>query len=161
MCVEVMDRVQAAGATIMPYTLRWEGHGVYRRFFGVISAAEFLQAYEEMCEDPRYDGIRYLISDYLEAEPGPDITERDLKAFAELERLRFYDSPDTVQATVATSPKTLAYVRYYESLRISPYCMGTFSTVAEAREWIASNPRQQWRRPRPGSTHAGASQPAA
>lgn len=136
----------------MPYRLRWEGHGVYRRFFGVVSAAEFLQAYEEMTCDLRYEGIRYIISDYLDARPGPDLTERDLKAFAELERLRFYDSPDTVQAMVATDPKTLAYVRYYESLRVSPYCMGTFATVADARQWIASNPRQGWIRPPTGTS---------
>ena len=139
----------------MPYRLRWEGHGVYRRFFGVITAAEFLQAYEEMIGDLRYEGIRYIISDYLDAQLGPDLTERDLEAFAELERLRFYDSPDTVQAMVATDPKTLAYARYYESLQVSPYCLGTFSTVAEARHWIAGNPRQGWSRPTPRAMHAG------
>ena len=131
----------------MPYRLRWEGHGVYRRFFGVISAAEFLGAYQEMIADLRYEGIRYIISDYIDALPGPDLTEKDLKAFAKLERLRFYDSPDHVQAMVATDPKTLEYVRYYESLRVSPYCLATFTTVAAARQWIASNPRLGWSRP--------------
>lgn len=131
----------------MPFRIRWEGHGVYRRFFGVVSAAEFLAAYKEMSSDVRYDGIRYVISDYLDARPGPDITERDLKRFAELERLRFPDSPDTVRANVATDPKTLAYVRYYEALRISPYCMLDFPTVDDARQWIAGNPRHGWARP--------------
>jgi hypothetical protein len=130
----------------MPYRIRWEGHGVYRRFFGVITLAEFRDAYEEMCSDVRYEGIRYIISDYLEGQPGPDFTEKDLREFAEVERLRYYDSPDTVQAMVATDPRTLAYVRYYESLRVSPYCMADFATVAEARHWIASNPRLDWSR---------------
>ena len=128
----------------MPYRLRWEGHGVYRRFFGEVTAAEFLQAYDEMTSDLRYDGIRYIISDYLDCQPGSDLTKRDLKAFAELERSRFYDSPDTVQAMVASDPRTLEYVRYYESLGVSPYCMGTFTNVADARRWIASNPRDGW-----------------
>ena len=131
----------------MPYRLRWEGHGVYRRFVGVFTLAEFKDAYEKMRSDVRYEGIRYIISDYLEGQPGPDFTERDLKAFAELERLRYYDSPDTVQAMIATDPRTVAYVKYYESLRVSPYCMGDFATVAEARAWIASNPRRGWTRP--------------
>jgi hypothetical protein len=138
----------------MPYRLRWEGHGVYRRFFGVITAAEFLEAYQEMIGDLRYEGIRYIISDYLDGEPGPDLTEQDLKALAKLERLRFYDSPDTVQAVVANAPSTLAYARYYESLRVSPYCLRTFSTVAEARHWIASNPRLGWSRPTPSEAPA-------
>lgn len=131
----------------MPYRLRWEGHGVYRRFYGVVTTAEFLKAYEEMTSDIRFDGIRYIISDYLECTPGPDLTEKELEAFAKLERVRFYDSPDTVQANVASDPRTLKYAHYYESLRISPYCMATFSTVADARQWIAGNPRQGFIRP--------------
>jgi hypothetical protein len=133
--------------TVMPYRIRWEGHGVYRRFFGVLTLAEFKDAYEEMCSDVRYEGIRYIISDYLEGQPGPDFTEQDLTAFAELERLRYYNSPDTVQAIVATDPKIVADVKHYESLRVAPYCMEDFATVSEARRWIASNPRRRWREP--------------
>jgi len=131
----------------MPYRIHWEGHGVYRRFYGVVTVAEFFAAYKEMCRDVRYSGIRYIISDYLECEPAPDLTEEHLRQFAHLERLRFFDSPDTVQANVATDPKVLGYVRYYESLRISPYCMADFATVAEARQWIASHPRREWNPP--------------
>ena len=131
----------------MPYRIRWEGHGVYRRFYGVMTKAEFREAYEEMCRDIRYEGIRYVISDYLDAVPGPDITCQDMKDQAELERLRFFDSPDTVQAMIGKDPQTLEYIRYYESLGISPHCLGHFSTVAEARQWIANNPRVGWIRP--------------
>ena len=131
----------------MPYRIRWEGHGVYRRFFGVITLAEFREANKEMRSDVRYEGIRYIISDYLEAQPAPEIAEQDLRAYAERERLQFYDSPDTVQAIVATDPKNVTFARYYESLGVSPYRLADFATVADARWWIASNPRLGWRRP--------------
>ncbi len=136
----------------MPYRIRWEGHGVYRRFHGVVTRQEFRDAYEEMCGDVRYEGIRYIISDYLDSRPDPDLTERDLRAQARLERLRFYDSPDTVQAMIATNPEIVAYIKYYESLRVSPHCLGDFSTVADARHWIAGNPRMGWTRPPPSAT---------
>jgi hypothetical protein len=129
---------------------------VYRRFFGVITRAEFREAYEEMCNDIRYEGIRYIISDYLDGQAAADITERDLRAQAHLERLRFYDSPDTVQAMVATDPKIVAFVKYYESLRVSPHCLAHFATVAEARHWIAGNPRRGWDRPSPSVVSAAA-----
>ena len=135
----------------MPYRIRWEGHGVYRRFYGVVTRQEFRDAYEEMCGDVRYEGIRYIISDYLEARADPDLTERDLRAQARLERLRFYDSPDTVQAMVATDPDIVAYIKYYESLRVSPHCLGYFSTMGDARYWIAGNPRMGWNRPPPSA----------
>ncbi len=125
----------------MAYRLRWEGRGVYRRFFGAISAAEFHEAYLEMVGDPRFEGCRYLLSDYLGAYPGSDLTVRDLRAIAALERMRRRDSPDTRQARVATEPRTLAYIQYWDSLGIRPYRLGTFATVAEARQWIARGPR--------------------
>ncbi len=137
----------------MPYRIRWEGHGVYRRFFGVITLAEFREANREMRTDVRHEGIRYIISDYLEAQPAPGISERDLKAYAELERLFFYSSPDTVHAIVATDPKSVTLASYYESLGVSPYRAAHFATVADARSWIASNPRLGWSRP-PLSTTA-------
>jgi hypothetical protein len=125
----------------MAYRLRGEGHGVYRRFFGVIQGAEFHEAYQEMTSDPRFEGCRYILSDYLEASPGTDFTERDLRAIAALEQLRYRDSPDTVQARVATDPRTLAYIRFYDSLGITPYRVATFASVALARRWIALGPR--------------------
>ena len=131
----------------MPYRIRWEGHGVYRRFFGVITLAEFREANKEMRTDVRYEGIRYIISDYLEAQPAPEITERDLQAYAQLERVFFYSSPDIVQAIVATDPQNVAYALYYQSLGVSPYCTADFVTIADARRWIASNPRRGWVRP--------------
>ena len=140
------------GTTIMPYRIRWEGHGVYRRFYGAITRTEFREAFEEMCGDVRYDDIRYIISDYLEAKPAPDITERELRAQAKLERLRFYNRPDTVQAMIVTDPRIMAFARYYDSLNISPYCLGIFETIQDARHWIASNPRPGWNRPSPSAT---------
>jgi hypothetical protein len=131
----------------MPYRIRWEGHGVYRRFFGVITLEEFGAANREMRSDVRYEGIRYIISDYLEAQPAAEITERDLRAYARQERVHFYDSPDIVKAIVATDPKNVTFARYYESLGVSPYCTADFATVADARGWIASNPRRGWNRP--------------
>ncbi len=125
----------------MAYRLRWEGHGIYRRFFGVIPGAEFHAAYLEMTGDPRHADCRYILSDYLDARPGADFSERDLQAIAALERLRYRESPDMVQARVATNPKTLEHIRYYDSLGISPYRVATFASVAAARQWIAQGPR--------------------
>jgi len=126
----------------MAYRIRWEGHGVYRRFFGTISASEFLDAYKEMSSDVRFEFVRYIVTDFLEARKNADVDERDAKAFAALERLNFYSAPNIVNAAVATDAEILAHLRYFESLNLSPYPLGIFSTVAEARAWVASNPRR-------------------
>ena len=129
----------------MPYRLRWEGHGVYRRFFGVVSSAEFGAAHAEMTGDLRYECIRYIISDYREAEPGPDLTDTFLGRVEQLERLEYDHGPDIVHATVAAGEKMLAHIRYFESLPLAPYPEATFAALADARGWIASNPRPAWR----------------
>jgi hypothetical protein len=129
----------------VPYRLRWEGHGVYRRFFGVVSSAEFREAYEEMTGELRYECIRYIISDYLEAEPGPDLTETFLGRIEQRARLEYDRGPDIVHATVANGEKMLAHVLQFESLPLAPYPEATFATISDARRWIASNPRPAWR----------------
>lgn len=129
----------------MPYTLRWEGYGVYRRFYGVVSSTEFREAHEQMRGDLRYECTRYIISDYLEAEPGQDLTDTFLGRVEQLARLEYASGPDIVHATVAGGEKMLAHVRYCESLPLAPYPEATFATVADARAWIASNPRPAWR----------------
>jgi len=129
----------------VPYRLRWEGHGVYRRFFGVVSSAEFGAAHAEMTGDLRYECIRYIISDYREAEPGPDLTDTFLGRVEQLERLEYDHGPDIVHATVSAGEKMLAHIRYFESLPLAPYPEATFAALADARGWIASNPRPAWR----------------
>ena len=132
----------------MAYRLRWEGHGVYRRFFDVVSATEFRKAYEEMVRDIRYGGTRYIISDYLGAEPSSDLTDTFLGRVEQLSRLQYGSGPDIVHATVAIGDM-LAHVRSCEALPLAPYPEATFASVEDARQWIVGNPRPAWRTVRP------------
>jgi len=142
------------------YRLRWEGHGVYRRFFDVVSATEFREAYEEMTGDLRYGGARYIISDYLDARPGSDLTDTFVGRVEQLTRLQYGGGPDIVHAAVATGDM-LAHVRSYETLPLAPYPEATFATVDEARRWIARNPRPGWRTVRRQVASEAGSAPAA
>jgi hypothetical protein len=105
-----------------------------------------------MTGDLRYECIRYIISDYLEAEPDADLTDTFLGRVEQLERLEYDCGPDIVHATVADGEKMLAHIRYFESLPLAPYPEATFATLAEARTWIASNPRPAWRSAAPAAS---------
>jgi hypothetical protein len=142
----------------MAYTIRWEGLGVYRRFFGDITAEELKAAHDEMIGDVRFENARYVISDFLQSHYRAELSRKDVEAFANFEILKFYECPDIVNATVATDERILDHVQYFESL--SPYPLGVFATVEDARHWIASNPRLGWRNqpsraagPAPGRHH--------
>jgi hypothetical protein len=130
---------------IVPYQLRWEGHGVYRRFFGTVTACEYREAYDEMTGDLRYRDLRYIISDYLEAEPGADLTDTFMGRVEQLQRRDYQAGPDIVHATVATGEAMLQHIAYYESFPLAPYPEATFASVTDARRWIAGNPRPAWR----------------
>jgi hypothetical protein len=146
---ELIVRRRAEEVSVVPYRIRWEGHGVYRRFFGIITMDDFRRAHAEIAGDIRYDGIRYIISDFLGAQAGGAFRAREVEEFAELEQLKFYSSPDIVNAAVVTDETILAHVRHFGSLNVSPYPLGIFRTVEEARRWIAANPRLGWHRALP------------
>ncbi len=128
----------------MAYRLRWEGHGVYRRFFDEVSAGEFREAYEEMTSDLRYSSTRYIISDYLDARPGADLTDSFIGRVERLARIQYDSGPDIVHATIATGDM-LVHVGCYETLPLAPYPEATFTKVKDARRWVAGNPRPAWR----------------
>jgi hypothetical protein len=118
----------------------------------VASAAEIREAHEEMTGDLRYEVIRYIISDYLEAEPDSDLTDTFLGRIEELARLEYDCGPDIVHATVANGEKMLEHIRFFESLPLAPYPEATFAALSDARRWIASNPRPAWRSAAPAAS---------
>ena len=133
----------------MACRIRWEGHGVYRRFYGTVTASDFRSACEEISNDPRFDDIRYVISDFVEAQPG--FGEQELRELAHLERRRFFASPDIVNAIVADDRRILGCVPYIEDLHRAPCPTAVFATVDDARHWIAGNPRLYWLRRQAGA----------
>ena len=52
----------------MPYNIIKEPHGSYKKFFGHVTGAEFLQSVFENHGDPRFDQMQYTINDLLEIE---------------------------------------------------------------------------------------------
>ena len=50
----------------MPFELIWEPRGVCRRYFGAVTVAERQRSFDLICGDPRFDALRYTITDYRE-----------------------------------------------------------------------------------------------
>jgi hypothetical protein len=115
---------------------------VYRRFYGTVSAQDVRNACEEIAADPRYEDIRYVLSDFLEASPA--LSEHEAFALAQLERVRFFDNPDVVNAVIAADPRLFGCIPYLEAADRAPCPTAIFTTVGEARHWIAANPRPGW-----------------
>lgn len=64
----------------MSYEITIEHRGVYKRFWGVVTAAEFEQAIAEVQNLPDFDRLRYTINDFS-AVTAHDITPQDVTLF--------------------------------------------------------------------------------
>jgi hypothetical protein len=49
----------------MAYTNVWEPGGVTTHFTGFVTAGEYVRSAEDICADPRFDDLRFVIKDLL------------------------------------------------------------------------------------------------
>jgi len=120
----------------MPYEITWERRGVYRRYFGRLTDAEFIGAVVEVEGSPRFYDIRYAILDFLEMEEFVVRNESFLEETAALNFAAAMSNPNIKVAVVAVSPVVLRLAEQYKAHALRPYTTEVFSTLAEARTWV-------------------------
>ncbi len=77
----------------MPFEIVWEPRGVYKRFWGFVTDAEFIRSVKAAQEDPRFDDIHYNINDYLAVE-GFDVSIDNCLCCRAEHRRAVFSSPD-------------------------------------------------------------------
>jgi hypothetical protein len=121
----------------MAYRLVWEHRGVYRQYLGDVTIAERRKSFDAIAGDPRFDDLRYTITDYLAVgtyEVTPDATAE----IAALHTGPLKTNPRIVIAAVVDRPEIVAAIEDFINHRFTtaPYQM--FRTLAEARRWTTS-----------------------
>lgn len=132
----------------MPYTLHWEPEGVLRRFHGQVTVAERQASLAAICADARFDRLSYAITDYLDVTAFGGTAE-DNQEIAALHVAPLITNPAIVIAAVAVHPDLLAGIAQFQALGFigdQPYRV--FATEAEARAWVAQQPRPTFFLPR-------------
>ena len=125
----------------MAYEIVWEPEGVVRQFSGTVSAREFINSVERVQGDPRYDDMRYVINDFSAstAQTFSDDTFTDL---AVLHYGAYVSNPNCRVVFVTTDKVLVGMVRrILQSGSVISYQTEVFPTVAEARDWLASQPQ--------------------
>lgn len=122
----------------MPYHIAWEEpFGAYIKLAGCVAPADFEQLIAEVTSDRRFDDLRYVIADYLDADDhsfpdhGAAVGTASAVAIGS-----FYSNPRLIEVAVATKPRLVELARAYASITQFPFQI--FPTVAAAREWVAS-----------------------
>ena len=118
------------------YCVHWEETGAVKRFFGAVTALEVMQSVVEIEGDARLDDIRYVINDLLAATAfSCDSTEVD--EIAAIAKASALSNSRIMIAIVATMPEITTGARQYVESPMNVYQTRIFSTLAEARVWIA------------------------
>jgi len=119
----------------MPYELTWERSGVYRQYYGDMTVFERRASFDAICSDPRFDDLRYAITDYL-AVNAYEIRKDATMEIAALHIGALRTNPRLVIAAVADRPDIAADIQDFVKLQFTAAPYRLFSTLDEARRWI-------------------------
>lgn len=121
----------------MPFEISWEGDGVYRRYHGNVTIDDRRRSFDRICADPRFDDLRYAITDYLTVE-GYEITPWATEEIAAMHIGAMHTNPRIVIAAVVVDTAIIDAIEHFISLRFISQPYRIFSSVTEARRWIAA-----------------------
>jgi hypothetical protein len=120
----------------MPFELIWEPSGVYRRYFGRVTISQRRQSFDRICGDPRFDDLRYAITDYLGVE-SYEITPQATEEIAAMHIAPMRTNPAIIIAAVVVDQRILAAIDHFISLRFFTQPYRIFPTVDAARRWVS------------------------
>ncbi len=126
----------------MPYHTDWKGSFLCRKFSGKISSEEIVTATEELINDPRFDQLSIIISDYL------DISEIDLSMREAIRLAHLCHAASKTNSRIKSgvlvtneTAQALASLVSYELEELnSPWENIYFNTWEEAKSWLQSLP---------------------
>ncbi len=124
---------------IMAFDITWEPRGIYRRYWGDVTIAERRQSFELIFSDPRFDDLLFTITDYLDAR-SYEITDDATEEIAALHVGATQTNPRLLMAAVVTDARIIRAIQHFMALEMVPTPYRIFSTVADARAWIAETP---------------------
>ena len=124
----------------MPYTNVWEPRGVCTQFSGFVTAEEYVRSAEDICADPRFDELRFVIKDLL-AIDGHSIDREAVEPIAAIRYGARYTNPNIYLILLTADPRLapLAQPDSKSFLR-GLYDSCAFADEAAARRWLAAQP---------------------
>jgi hypothetical protein len=126
----------------LPHSTDWEPKGIVWTFWGVVTGEELLSSNHEIYGDPRFDALHYQIVDLTGVEQFV-VSEDDMIILAATDRAAALSNGSMRVAVAAVDGAIRELSRLYaEASGGSPWRQEMFDTVAEAREWVASNSEQ-------------------
>lgn len=121
----------------MPYTITRESQGVYVKWAGAISGAEFLASVHEVNQSPDFHSFRYVINDTLDC-PGVELSSLIMEDAIAGAIGAHASNPQFVAAFVAREPAVVAAWTAVASVANDYLKTSVFTDVESARRWVAA-----------------------
>jgi hypothetical protein len=118
----------------------WEPRGVCTHFSGFVTTEDYLRSAVDICADPRFDDLRFVIKDLLAIEDH-SIDRAAIEPIAAIRYGARYTNPNIYLILLTTDPR-LAPLAHPES---TSFLRGLYETCAfrdeaSARRWLAAQP---------------------
>ena len=124
----------------MPYANVWESRGVCTRFSGFVSADDYVRSAEDICADPRFDDLRFVIKDLL-AIDGHSIDRAVVDSIAAIRYGARYTNPNIYLVLLTADPTLVPLAHPEPKSFLRGLCEScAFADEAAARRWLASRP---------------------
>lgn len=114
--------------------------GLHKRFYERITGTEFRESVERVHGDPRFESVRYVINDFLDAHAiaTADLSFIDLAAF----EIGSHLINKNVSVAIVTADEALiGFLQKYADMSVSLYAPRVFSSIDAARDWIEASRR--------------------
>ena len=127
----------------MPYVNTWEPGGVYRKFNGLVSSKDFVTSIKSVLGDHRFDTLKYVVIDYLDASEF-EFTLFDRMLVRAL-RIGAFHTNSRIKIAIVTSSETIRQsVQESIDKNETMFQTAVFSSIKEANVWSgrpdATNP---------------------
>ena len=118
----------------MSYALRWEPRGVVKVFYGRVTEGELWDSVRAVHGDFRFDSLRWVINDFLEANE-VTISRAIPDEIAAVDAAAARTNPRVRVAFVAANPVLRKLAEQYVNSTLNSYPSRVFATMSEARDW--------------------------
>ena len=119
----------------MAYNVTWEKQGVYCKYSGHVSVADFVHLNEEIAKSHDFERLRYQLTDLRDYD-SHNVLKSQAEGIAALQYAHGFTNDRIFRAVVAVDEDVIELVKHWVKHHPTPEKVGLFETVAEARQWI-------------------------
>ena len=124
----------------MAWSNVWEPRGVCTQFSGFVTADEYVRSAEDICADPRFDELRFVIKDLL-AIAGHSVDPAACDPIAAIRYGARFTNPNVYLVLLTTDERLVPFAHpKTDSFLHGLYESHAFASDAAARRWLAAQP---------------------